>query len=167
MKTPLISKILYATDLSLNAKKAAAYALSIAHEYNAALTVINVIPDLVEEMSAGMGYDLASHFGAEKLASFYSEGLAESKRAVIERVHTVCNEAGSELGECLITPEVDIRVGHPVEQIVQAAQQGGFDLIVLGAKGHSMLDDILVGSVARGVVKKTTIPVLTIPMPGD
>jgi len=80
MKESLFKKILYATDLSETAKKAARYALSLAHEYGAELTVVNVIPDLVEEMSAGMGYDLASHFGREKLSSFYGEGLEESKK---------------------------------------------------------------------------------------
>ncbi len=168
MQAPLIRKILYATDLSLNANKAAVYALSFAHEYHAALTVINVIPDIIEEMSVGMGYDLASHFGAEKLASFYVEGLTESKKVVVERIHSLCKDAGSKLPKCPDTPpDVDIRVGHPVEQIVLAAKEGEFDLIVLGAKGHTMLDDILIGSVARGVVKKSTIPVLTIPLPGD
>ncbi len=41
------------------------------------------------------------------------------------------------------------------------------DLIVVGARGHSMLDDLLVGSVARGVMKNSHVPVLTIPLGRD
>ncbi len=162
MKQSLFSKILYATDLSETAKKAARYALSLANEYGAKLTVINVIPDVVEEMSAGMGYDLASHFGQDKLDSFYTEDLNASKKAVIERINKVCQEAGDELKNCSIEQKVEVKVGHPVEQIVKMAIEGGFDLVVLGTHGHSMLDDLLLGSVARGVVKKCPVPVLTV-----
>ncbi len=162
MKQSLFEKILYATDLSKTAKKAARYALSLAHEYGAELTVVNVIPDLVEEMSAGMGYDLVSHFSKEKLNSFYDEGLAESRKAVTERILDLCREAGSEFEGCSVQPNIIIKIGHPVEQIVQTATEGGFDLVVLGTHGHSMIDDMLLGSVARGVVKKSRMPVLTV-----
>jgi nucleotide-binding universal stress UspA family protein len=166
MKESLFKKILYATDLSETAKKAARYALSLAHEYGAELTVVNVIPDLVEEMSAGMGYDLVSHFGQEKLSSFYSEGLEESKKKVVERIHAVCAEAGSGLENCAVEPKVVVKIGHPVEQIVKTATEGEFDLVVLGTHGHSMIDDLLLGSVARGVVKKSPMPVLTVRLRG-
>jgi nucleotide-binding universal stress UspA family protein len=166
MKQSLFKKILYATDLSETAKKAARYALSLAHEYGAEVTVVNVIPDLVEEMSAGMGYDLASHFSQEKLDSFYTEGLEKSKEAVVKRIHALCREAGSELENCSVEPIVVIKIGHPVEQIVKMATEGGFDLVVLGTHGHSMIDDLLLGSVARGVVKKSPMPVLTVRLKG-
>lgn len=162
MKESLFTKILYATDLSETAKKAARYALSLAQEYGAELTVLNVVPDLVEEMSAGMGYDLAGHFGQDKLTSFYEEGIDKSKKAVIERIHTVCREAGTDLGNCDLQPKVDVKVGHPVEQIVGMVTAGGFDLVVIGTHGHTMFDDLLLGSVARGVVKKSPVPVLTV-----
>ena len=167
MKESLFSKILYATDLSETAKKAARYAFSLAIEYEAELSVINVVPDLVEEMSAGMGYDLASHFGKEKLESFYEEGLASSRKAMEERVLELCNTVGSELEGCSIQPNIVVRVGHPVSQIVKMAAEGGFDLVVLGTHGHSMLDDLLLGSVARGVVRKCPMPVLTVRLPNE
>ncbi len=162
MKGSLFTNILYATDLSETAKKAARYALSLANEYGAELTVINVVPDLVEEMSAGMGYDLASHFGQDKLSSFYEEGLEESRKAMIERIHNVLQEAGGELENGSVQAKVEVKVGHPVRQIVEMATEGGYDLVVLGTHGHSMLDDLLLGSVARGVVKKCPMPVLTV-----
>ncbi|HIP39708.1 MAG TPA: universal stress protein [Desulfocapsa sulfexigens] len=162
MKGSLFKKILYATDLSETAKKAARYALSLANEYEAELTVINVVPDLIEEMSAGMGYDLAGHFGQAQLSSFYEEGLEDSKKAMTERIHSLFKEAGDEFGHLSAKPKVEVTVGHPVEEIVKMATEGGFDLVVLGTHGHSMLDDLLLGSVARGVVKKCPMPVLTV-----
>ncbi|MBW6520128.1 MAG: universal stress protein [Desulfoarculaceae bacterium] len=59
-----------------------------------------------------------------------------------------------------------MKIGHPVEQIVQTATEGEFDLVVLGTHGHSMIDDLLLGSVARGVVKKSPMPVLTVRLRG-
>ncbi len=158
MERALFSKILYATDLSETAKKAARYAISLAKNYGAELTVINVIPDVVEEMSAGMGYDLASHFGQDKLDSFYTEDLNISKQAVIERIQNVCREEGDKPENC----SIEVKIGHPVEQIVKMAIAGGFDLVVMGTHGHSMLEDVLLGSVARGVVRKSPVPVLTV-----
>lgn len=162
MKRSLFTKILYATDLSETAKKAARYALSLAQEYKAELSVINVVPDMVEELSAGMGYDLAGHFGQDKLNSFYEEGFEKSENAMIERILVVLKEAGGELEEGTVKPEVVVKVGHPVRQIIDFAKDGGFDLIVIGTHGHSMLDELLLGSVARGVVKKSPVPVLTV-----
>ena len=113
-------------------------------------------------MSAGMGYDLAGHFGKDKLDSFYVEGLAESRKAMAERIHSVLKEAGEELENCEVQPKVIVKVGHPVKQIVDMAKDGAYDLVVLGTHGHSMLDDLLLGSVARGVVKKCPMPVMTV-----
>ena len=59
-------------------------------------------------------------------------------------------------------PKVEVKVGHPVRKIVEMATEGGYDLVVLGTHGHSMLDDLLLGSVARGVVKKCPMPVMTV-----
>ena len=167
MKTSLFDKILYATDMSTNAKAAAHYALSLAQDYSAHLTVVNVIPDVVEEMSAIMGYDLAAHYDKENLESFSTDSVVKNKKVLIEKIHTLCDEIGSQINNCLITPNILIRIGNPVEQILQVANDEEPDLIVVGAIGHSMLDDLLVGSVARGVMKNSHVPVLTIPLGRD
>lgn len=43
MEHPMFTKILYATDLSETAKKAARYAVNLADTYGAELTVINIV----------------------------------------------------------------------------------------------------------------------------
>ena len=45
--------------------------------------------------------------------------------------------------------KVEVRVMHPVKKIVEMVMDGGYDLVVPGTHGHSMLDDIYLGSVAR------------------
>jgi len=52
------------------------------------------------------------------------------------------------------------RIGEPGATIVAAAQEGGYDLIALGAQGHSALAHLMMGSVAAKVVAGARVPVL-------
>jgi len=54
------------------------------------------------------------------------------------------------------------RVGAAAERIADAATHGEFDLIVLGSHGHSSLANLVLGSVATGVLAQCKTPVLVI-----
>ncbi len=54
------------------------------------------------------------------------------------------------------------REGHPAEVVAEVAAQGGFDIIVLGSHGHSALGNLVLGSVATGVLARCKVPVLVI-----
>jgi len=62
--------------------------------------------------------------------------------------------------------EVEIRteivVGHPVEQIVHRAELEGTDLIVLGRRGKSRFEKMLVGSTAEKVLRYAHCPVMVV-----
>ncbi len=161
---PEINKILYATDLSKTAKVAMSWAMSLAEKHDAAVTVIHIMPDLIEEMSGSMGYDLSAHFGADQLALFNKEGRSKAMDSVRERIKKVSGEMKDELPSCRVDlNHIIIKAGHPVREIVAAAED--YDLVVMGKHGHGMIDSILLGSVARGVVQKCAAPVLTIKLP--
>jgi nucleotide-binding universal stress UspA family protein len=53
--------------------------------------------------------------------------------------------------------------GYAVEKILKEADQLGADLIVMGSHGHGALRNLLVGSVANGVLGKAKCPVLVVP----
>lgn len=55
-----------------------------------------------------------------------------------------------------------IAVGHPVEQIVHRAEQDGIDLIVLGRRGKSRFEKMLVGSTAEKVLRYAHCPVMVV-----
>jgi nucleotide-binding universal stress UspA family protein len=55
------------------------------------------------------------------------------------------------------------RLGQVGRVIVEAARIQDADLIVLGFHRHSLIDEILGGSVARKVRRSSTVPVLTVP----
>ena len=53
-------------------------------------------------------------------------------------------------------------LGNPIEEILRTARRAPADLVVLGAKGHSGLSIMLLGSVSQGVVQHSTLPVLLV-----
>jgi len=153
-----VTKILYATDLSESAKSAMTWAISLAEKYDAAVTIIHVIPDL-----ASMGYDLSVHFSADQLSQINTEEQAKAMDSIKERVKSVCEEMKNDIPSCRIDlNDVIIKAGHPVQEIIAAAEDGKYDMVVMGTHGHSLISDLLIGSVARGVVHKCKAPVLTI-----
>ncbi|HEY5862740.1 MAG TPA: universal stress protein [Casimicrobiaceae bacterium] len=52
------------------------------------------------------------------------------------------------------------RIGEPATTIVAAGVDGGYDLLALGAQGHSAFVHLMLGSVAAKVVAASRIPVL-------
>lgn len=164
MNQSLFKRILYATDMSDNAVVAAHYAMRLAHDNKAHLTIVNVATDMVEEMSMNMRYDLASHCDKGFLDTINQDAIDKNRKALLDRIHTVYTEIKNTIPDCEVEPEVSIRVGNAAEQIVLETETDYSDLIVVGARGHSLLDEILVGSVARGVVKRSHVPVMTIPL---
>ncbi len=55
-----------------------------------------------------------------------------------------------------------VGVGDPAHDIVELAQSGGFDLVVMGTHGRTGLSHALLGSVAEKVVRRSPCPVLTV-----
>lgn len=62
-----------------------------------------------------------------------------------------------------VETEIDVREGVPAEQIIAAIEDVSADLVVMGTRGPSGLDRLLLGSVAESVVTESPVPVLTIP----
>jgi nucleotide-binding universal stress UspA family protein len=50
--------------------------------------------------------------------------------------------------------------GNVVDMIVKTAKEENFDLIVIGARGLSKFEEILMGSVSHGVVETAPCPVI-------
>lgn len=65
-----------------------------------------------------------------------------------------------------VKTECVTRQGLDHEQIVKYAKEADMDIIVMGTHGQSgFFGDILVGSCARQVVRRSTIPVVVVPAP--
>lgn len=157
-----IETILYATDLSDNARYAYGYANDLARKYNARITILYVI----ENINPTIEIQISGMLGNEKWDQVIKENEAHLDKYIRERVETFCHELDSEYDACRLTLEdIMIARGVPHEQIVNASKQMDADLIVMGTHGHNLLKDVMIGSTARKVVKYSEKPVLTVKLP--
>jgi nucleotide-binding universal stress UspA family protein len=73
-----------------------------------------------------------------------------------------------ELNACVpadagLTARIEIEIGDAAHCILQRANDGDTDLVVIGTHGLSGFDRLVLGSVAEKVLRKAACPVLTIP----
>ncbi|MEJ7931508.1 universal stress protein [Ramlibacter sp. AN1015] len=54
------------------------------------------------------------------------------------------------------------KAGHVGETIAEYAEQGGYDLILMGSHGHGALGRLVMGSVASRVLSHCKVPVLLV-----
>jgi universal stress protein A len=144
-----IKKILVAVDFSKLSYAALDYAIDLARELGARLTVLYVVEPL--EFA---GVDV---LGGTPIAtqSIVDEHLKQARRE-LERVKTK-RLAGLE------GATTAVRMGRPAEEIVAAAGKGKSNLIVLGTHGRSGLSHLLMGSVSERVVRHAQCPVVVVP----
>lgn len=136
----LFRKILVPLDDSEHSKHAFLYALGLAQSQDAHVALLHCnerLPMLV---------------GGEAREELQQERLRESERLLIPYAKTL-REIGSE-------PALVIKTGAPVEAIVEEAASGGYDLVVMGSRGLSDLEGVMLGSVAHGVLAEAVCPVL-------
>lgn len=75
-------------------------------------------------------------------------------QTLVAAARTQGEEAGVEI-------DVVVRPGHPAELISRMAEEGGYDLIVLGHRGHFVRDRLL-GSTADRVAEHAHCPVMIV-----
>jgi nucleotide-binding universal stress UspA family protein len=164
-------KILYVTDLSEAGRNAFPYAASLANRYAAQLTVFHVVePRNFEKYLVGyIDEDLWNEIKTRDLQDA-RQLLIDRKRddaTIRDNVDQFCQETLSERPEQpYVTYDVVVETGEPVEKIVQAAQNGGFDLVVMGKQGHGVVRGAFVGDTATRVVRRCLVPVMVVPVDG-
>jgi ACR3 family arsenite efflux pump ArsB/nucleotide-binding universal stress UspA family protein len=163
---PTFKRILYATDLSDTARHAVRYACSIGHRFEATVTLLHVIPDVVEELSMGTGVNLAEHMGKKEWESFNKKGVEAARAAIHGRIMETSRRVAREIPMCPLNDEnVEVCVGNPEEQILSKAEEGNYDLIIMGTHGHGKLGQSIIGSVAGEVIRRCSRPVMVVRLP--
>jgi len=138
-------KILIAADGSPYTKRMLAYVaaheewLGAKHEY----TVIHGV--------LAVPHRAAAFAGQEMVREFY-EADAED---VFRPIRAFFDQLG-------IKAKFVHTVGHVAESIAALAEEGKFELLVMGSRGHSDFANLVLGSVATKVLAKCSVPVLLI-----
>lgn len=169
-----IENILYATDLSDNARYAFSYALSLANMYKANLILLHVLP----ETSGLVDKSVVGYIGEEQWEAIKQRHFQDAREALIgkRRDGTVVNEIIDQFrkdakaslgGHSIPSDEVMVKKGNPVETILETADENNCDLIVMGTHGQGSLADAMMGSTARRVVRRSQKPVLVVRLPED
>jgi nucleotide-binding universal stress UspA family protein len=138
--------ILFATDFSESSDYAFRYAHFLAKKFNSRLLIIHIINEPVDLR----GF-YVPHISFEKLEEEIEEG-AQKMMEKFCRTHI----RDYDNYQTFIIP------GIPFDEIIKKAVEESADLIIMGTHGRTGLDHVLFGSTAEKVVRKSTVPVMTI-----
>jgi nucleotide-binding universal stress UspA family protein len=152
--TPVVFKeILCAIDFSDCSMNALNYAMSLAQETDARLTVLHVLeltPDWPPRAAGEV--EVWSQRITDYIAAAEQDRRERLAAAVPDRVRAYC------------TVETVMANGTPYREILRVAEERASGLIVIGIHGRSAADVLFFGSTAQHVVRRATCPVLTIRM---
>ena len=138
-------KILIAADGSPYTKRMLAYLgahpelLGPKHEYTVVHSVLAV------------PHRAAAYVGADVVRKFYEDDA----EAVFRPIRAFFEQQG-------IQAQFVHTISHAGESIAKLADEGRFDLLVMGSHGHGELANLVLGSVVSKVLAKCSTPVLLI-----
>lgn len=169
---PEIKKILFTTDLSQQARHAFSYALSLANQYGASLTILYVMEDPSPTQSAYLQAFIGDERWEELRQSHEQEirqvliGKKREGSMIRQALGEMFTAAKSDLPEKnLRSDEIVVTQGDTVDCILQEAEARKVDLIVMGYHPRGRLEEAIVGSVSRSVLRRTNVPVLLVRLP--
>ena len=140
-------RILCAVDFSDSSLSALGYALTLAEETDAHLTLLHVIempPELREN-------PMAPDFDIDRIhAAAEAEALRRLRQLVPEAARSYC------------TVETAVVEGGAYRSVLQYAAEQKADLIVVGVHGRGAIDLLLFGSTTHHVIRAATCPVLVV-----
>jgi nucleotide-binding universal stress UspA family protein len=176
MKTtiPQIRKILFTTDLSLQARHAFAHAVGLANQYGASLTILYVMEDVAP--TPLQSANLQAFIGDVRWQDLRRAHEQEVRQILIgkRREGNMIREALGDMvtaaqkdlpGRQLQPEEIVVTQGDAVDCILLEAETRGIDLIVMGYHPRGRLEEAIVGSVSRSVLRRSRVPVLLVRLP--
>lgn len=131
-----VNNVLAATDLSAASRPAVQRAAQLCTEHRARLALLHVIEELPP----------AVILPAEQVVADARRELAAAQAQVPEDI--VC--------------EPLVETGKDFVAIIRAARRMPADLIAVGAHGHHLLRDYILGTTAEKLIRKSAIPVLVV-----
>ena len=137
---PPIQTILLATDLTAASREAADRAIELASRLGARLLIVNV---LEKRRLSGAG----SHERVDQARTERESALVKEVRAA--------RDSG-------VTAEFLVWEGDPGDSIAAAAEAEHADIVVVGTRGRSGAERMLLGSVSDHVVRHAECPVLVV-----
>lgn len=156
-----IKTLLFATDLSENAERALAYAVSMAQAYGATVHILYVI----EKLPPNAELLLATFLGYNDTEELKQHGEEDLIALIKRRIRQFCQGLAKQLTECnLMLHDVLVEPGKPADRILHHLNTGAYDALVMGSRGHSLIQEALIGGTSRKVIVNSPVPVFVVPM---
>ena len=130
-----LSKILCGVDGSPSSAKALQFAMDLSKRFSAELCIIHALPSYLP------AFGMTERTIKREEEKFKVEDTNKIKKFL----------DGFNLKK--IQAETQFQWGAPANVILDHAEDFNYDLIVIGAKGHSMLHHVLIGSTAEKVLR--------------
>jgi nucleotide-binding universal stress UspA family protein len=143
----MFQKILVPTDGSRYALRAAEYAADLARRYHAEVTVL-----LASDYQS-----VRASPAPAKVKADLEQALREANAAALSQTAAPIAETGAKVA----TREIE---GAPAYVIGREADEGDYDLVVMGSRGLGLPEDerAFLGSVTERVLRMVSCPVLTV-----
>jgi nucleotide-binding universal stress UspA family protein len=146
----MYKRVVAGVDGSAHADHALRHAVALAKVLGAALRIVHVVDMGWLPVAPELGLDLAQ--------------IAAARRADGETLLAAAREVARAAG--VAADARLLETATPTQQtaaaLVAEAASWPADLVVLGARGRSAVERLLLGSVADGVARRATIPVLLV-----
>ena len=145
----MYNRILVALDGSDTSNLALREALKLAKEQHSTLRLVHVVEPI-----------MALYGRRGTIAAEYQKALETTGQEVIADCSAIAREAGIQFDTASIAVETPDR--RICEAIEDEAKRWKADLIVVGTHGHRGFRHLLLGSVAEGVIRVASTPVLLV-----
>ncbi len=141
----ILKHILAPTDLTLDAQKAVDYAVTLARDFGARLTLLHVY-----NSAFSCDYVLGTNDFSDE-----DRYRAEAEKA-LRQMCVDYREEYTRIDHCY-------RVGVPCEEIAAAAKELKSDLIIISTHNCHWFDHLMNGSDAERIVRRVSCPILVVP----
>jgi nucleotide-binding universal stress UspA family protein len=150
-----VKRILVPVDGSDLSLKAARYAIHLAKVENAELIALNVIEDIKQGGAIG----LQAKYGNVSLVDAFRRARKESAQEWLNQIGQEAEIEGVKLKAEIINDKDKTSV---TGVIIEYAESKRADLIIIGSKGRSRLERLLVGGVTNSLVNSSRTSLLII-----
>ncbi|HDQ05167.1 MAG TPA: universal stress protein [Candidatus Bathyarchaeota archaeon] len=149
----MIKKILVPIDGSKHSDRALDYALDLAEKYSADIQLVSVAQPVV---ATGPMFLTQPILPPASTAMYVKEIEAAHKKMLSEALKKAKeSKPDIKISKKLVT-------GRPADKIVEIADKGNFDLIVMGSRGTGGIKEFFLGSVSDRVADEAPCPVVIV-----
>ena len=143
----MYKKILVAIDISATGDRIFDTALNLAKIDNSNLMLVHILSEEAEESPISF-WTISTFAYNPEMIKEYNQLWEKFEKECLQVLHSKAN-IGKDAG--FQTEFTQLR-GNPGQEICKLAQEWNADLIVMGRRGHSILSEIVLGSVSSYVI---------------